>query len=171
MHLSLRLSLALLRRAIHFTSHAHMHPYAVPRCSCTGIIPPPPPPVVSPSRGGEGASWWRARMAGRERYRRSISAFASVLLFCQPALRHGARPRGKRKNDHFQSFSPTQQGESDDDDGAAVPVLLYCIASVPPASALGCRRCDVACARRRSGGTASRSLMARIPDPPQPICE
>ena len=25
------------------------------------ILPPPPPPVVSPSPGGEGAPWWRAR--------------------------------------------------------------------------------------------------------------
>ena len=47
--------------AIHITSHAHMHHYAVPRCSCMGIHPPPPPPVVSPSRGGEGAP--SARMA------------------------------------------------------------------------------------------------------------
>ena len=75
--------------AIHITSHAHMHHYAVPRCSCMGIHPPPPPPVVSPSRGGEGAP--SARMAAEISHVNFCFCCCTFAFFCIPALQPARR--------------------------------------------------------------------------------
>ena len=75
--------------AIHITSHAHMHHYAVPRCSCMGIHPP------DATSGGVAVARRRRRPIGAHGGRNIACQFLLLLLyfcfFCIPALQPARR--------------------------------------------------------------------------------